>query len=111
MRALVALVSAVVLLTAASPAGGTGSARATLRLAQQDPLTLRGTSFRRYERVRVTVTIAGSRTTRIVRASRRGAFLAAFAGVRFDPCLFAIAVGSKGSRTAYELSERFCFDP
>lgn len=58
--------------------------------------------FKSGERVRVTVTLADGRATRVVRASSIGVFIAGFGTVDVDVCSFqATARGAAGSRAAF----------
>jgi hypothetical protein len=77
----------------------------TLRLADRQPLVLRGLWFAPGERVRVTVAVDEGRAMRRSAAGARGTFSANFAPLALDRCngLFASAVGSEGSRAALKL--------
>jgi hypothetical protein len=98
----------------AAPDPTTGAAaaprRASLLPSNGDPFRVRGSGFRRRERVRVTVTPIGATTgrTRRVRASARGTFVLAFPGV--EPCrgVRGKAVGSRGSRASFVLNSVTC---
>jgi hypothetical protein len=85
----------------------------TLRLVRGASLELAGRGFDAGERVRVRVDIAGERTVRRVRASRSGAFRAAFPGLHFDPCagMSAVATGAEGSRASLKRAPRECPPP
>jgi hypothetical protein len=91
-----------------SATGGTAG-KATLRLLDKQPVTLRGVSFRARERVRVTITSDEFRRARTVRATLRGSFTAQF-DVSLDRCmgLIATANGGNGSRAAYKLPQPQC---
>ena len=86
-------------LTASTSAGAEATARASLKLTDRAPLTVRGAHFRRYERVTVTARVGVVRRV-VVRASATGAFVARFQGVRLDRCdtVVVSAVGATGSR-------------
>jgi hypothetical protein len=113
---VVALLAAGLLAPSAAPAAdrATGAAaaprRASLLPSNGDPFTVRGSGFRRRELVRVTVTRTGATSgrTRRVRASARGTFVLAFAGV--EPCrgVRGKAVGTQGSRASFQLSSITC---
>jgi hypothetical protein len=95
----------------ATPASApAGPRRATLLPESGEHFTVRGSGFRRRELVRVTVTPIGATTgrTRRVRASARGTFVLAFAGV--EPCrgVRGRAVGSAGSRASFVLNSVLC---
>src|SRR4051794_24711462 len=85
--ALTALLGAALLALSAAPASAPAAARrASLLPSIGDPFKVRGRGFRGHERVRVTVTPANASRgrTRRVRASARGSFVLAFAGI--EPC-------------------------
>lgn len=107
---LVSLVAASLLATALAAGGGDRS-KPTLRVARAAPLALAGNHFRARERVRVTVRAAGARTTKAVRASRRGRFVVRFAALGLDRCnsdWTALATGAGGSRAAFKLPQLQC---
>jgi hypothetical protein len=85
----------------ASTAGSRAS-KPALRLTKAAPITLRGTSFRSGERVRVSAT---SRTTAVKRAAAgaNGSFVVRFA-IPYDRCegLLVVARGALGSRAVYK---------
>jgi hypothetical protein len=89
---------AVAALTAVGLAAPQGAP--TLRLLSMRPLEVRGASFVRSERVVLRLTVDELPRTRVVTASRAGAFTVRFAGVSLDRCTaFRItARGSRGSR-------------
>jgi len=86
----------------ASTAGA--GTRPSLRVAATNPVTIVGTGFKAGERVRVTVSTAGERATRLTVASARGWFRVRFAGIRAaSECkVFAVATGSNGSRAVWK---------
>jgi hypothetical protein len=109
---LVILLAATLAL--AGPAGATRSgARPLLRLTDARPVELTGQRFRAAERVRVTVVTGATVRSRLVRASRAGAFVATFAELSADRCsgLSAVAVGGRGSRASFKLVPLGCPPP
>jgi hypothetical protein len=84
--------------------------RATLQLADRDPLTLKGSRFGSREHVRVTVTIDGRRYVRWGRANRPGTFGVRFGDVHVDRCsgFIARAVGNGGSQASFKLPQPLC---
>jgi hypothetical protein len=81
----------------ASTAGAT-TTKAHVAVLQTAPVTVQGTSFHASERVTVTVaTQVASR--KVVRASRKGAFIVRFPGVTIKYCeaYFIRAKGNRGS--------------
>jgi hypothetical protein len=74
-----------------------------LRLVKLAPLTLRGSSFRGGERVRITLTFRRVRAIRTVHADRSGGFTFRYTTLlALEPChgsIVVIAVGASG-RTA-----------
>jgi hypothetical protein len=90
---------ALALVIASFGAGSTSSQHPALRLLKTAPLTLAGAHFRTRERVRVTVTVDGTRSARTVRASGKGSFVAGFTtGVGRCSTVRAVAVGTAESR-------------
>ncbi len=82
---------------------------AKLMPSSLDPLQLRGSGFKRRERVRVTVTpTSGDGITKRVRARRDGSFAVTFGRVR--PCdgFEGVAVGRRGSRASFQFSALIC---
>jgi hypothetical protein len=114
MRGIAAVFLLLVLTVGAilGVSSGTGAtAKPTLRLADMQPLVLKGRSFKRAERVTVTVRVEGARRVDRVRATSSGGFTAVFQSVEYDPCggaLFAGAVGSRGSEASLKLPQREC---
>jgi hypothetical protein len=108
-----ALLGAVALASTAVGAGaGVSTRTAALRLVDNDPLTLRGSSFEPGERVRVTVSTQPRRWQRRVRAGPAGAFRVVFQQVQVgDPCttdFHATAVGGEGSIARLKRPQRLC---
>jgi hypothetical protein len=84
---------------------------AKVRLVDPEPVALRGVGFAPNERVRLTVSLGESTIVRRLRASRAGAFTTVFGAIRFDRCSGSLgvkAVGSRGSRVAWELVPLEC---
>jgi hypothetical protein len=101
MRAFAAASLLAVIAAAGAGAATTADQRSpALRIADRQPLVLRGTGFKPSERVRVTVSADGDSATRRLRAGARGVFSATFERMALHPCdgLFASAVGASGSR-------------
>jgi hypothetical protein len=98
--ALAAVVAAALALVLSGVGTGGGSSqRASLRFAQTVPLHIAGSHFRAHERVRVTATVSAASSTRRVRASGRGSFVAVFTtGASRCSEVRVIAVGGGGSR-------------
>jgi hypothetical protein len=91
---------------AASRAEPTSKPKPRLVLIDRTPLTLRGTSFARTERVRVVVETEGRTWERRTRATGRGAFTVVFQDIAQHPCsgvLTARAIGTNGSRAVLKL--------
>jgi hypothetical protein len=83
--------------------------RARLMPAAGDPFRVRGSGFRPRERVRVTVTpTGGSGITRRVRATGRGTFVLAFAGVQGCGGVEGVAAGNRGSHASFQFSSVTC---
>jgi hypothetical protein len=83
--------------------------RAVLMPVVGDPFRVRGSGFRARERVRVVVTPTGrTRITRRVRATGRGTFVLAFAGI--EPCggVEGVAAGSRGSHASFQFASFTC---
>jgi hypothetical protein len=92
---------AAVLVTAgvAFATGSTAATRPVLRIADDGPLTLRGTSFRPGDRVRVTVHTGPATYVRLTRAGRLGRFTVRFAGVRLNFCATPLTITARGARS------------
>ena len=91
---------AVVLTAALAFATSSDAAsRPLLRIADDVPLTLRGTSFRPGERVRVTVHTGPATYVRSTRAGRLGRFTVRFAGVRLNYCATPLTITARGARS------------
>jgi len=94
------------------PSGHGGQAarhRATLMPVVGDLFKVRGAGFHARERVRVTVTpTAGGAIVRRVRATGRGTFALAFAGVEACGGVGGVAAGSRGSHASFQFSSLTC---
>jgi hypothetical protein len=76
----------------------------------QNPLTVKGTGFRPGERVRIVV--KGSQGGTLTgKAGPDGSFAATFRGVNGCDSVTVTAVGSKGSRASFNLSQIACIEP
>jgi hypothetical protein len=73
--------------------------RPVVRIADDLPLTLRGTSFRPGERVRVRVLMGAATLVRTTRASRTGRFSVRFAGIRLNYCAAPLTITARGARS------------
>jgi hypothetical protein len=111
MRTRLLASAGIAALLVAAPAAGRSepSAKPKPRLVLVDsaPLTLRGTSFVRGERVHVLVKVQGRTKQRRLVATLRGSFSAVFPGVvlghRCSWDLWAQATGMDGSRAVLKL--------
>jgi hypothetical protein len=106
---VIALTLGLALGAAASGANQTAAGKATLKLQGGAPLTLRGAGFVSAERVVVSVR-SGQRQSKRVTANGRGGFVVSFRRISYDRCdpLYALAVGSRGSRAALKMLPRLC---
>jgi hypothetical protein len=77
-----------------------------------DPVTVRGTGFKPYEQVRLTVD-ARDRFVRRATAGPGGAFTMRLPGVDMNTCTgFSITVtGSQGSRATFKRAPGVCAEP
>src|SRR5438045_2970185 len=73
--------------------------RATLRIADDAPLTVAGTSFRSHESVRVMVTMNSRTWTATTAASARGSFVVSWRRLRLDPCATPVVVSAYGAQS------------
>jgi hypothetical protein len=97
-----ALVAASLLAVASAAPAAVGEP--VVRIADTDPLVVRGVRFQASERVTVRVVIRGGpRETQLVRATPRGSFTATFASLTVASCdAFNVhALGWRGSRAGY----------
>jgi hypothetical protein len=75
--------------------------RPALAVVSDNPLTVAGRGYRRFERVTVRTSVHGSTYTRRIRAGRLGRFTVRFARVSAECHPFAAAaVGAGGSRAS-----------
>ncbi|MEA2131403.1 MAG: hypothetical protein QOJ85_4294 [Solirubrobacteraceae bacterium] len=84
---------------------------AVVRIADRDPLTLRGRYFKAGERVRLVVTLKRDTRTHKVRASSSGTFESAFADLKWERCngnLTVVATGSRGSHVEFNVLALHC---
>lgn len=86
--------------------------RPALRSVDLDPLTLRGTSFKPSERVKLLIAAPAFARTRVVRAGERGRFRVVFAisPGRCDSVVVQ-AIGARGSRATFRHDVPDCIDP
>jgi hypothetical protein len=93
---------------AADPSGSkTTAAMPQLAPVQQQPLTVRGTGFQPGEKVRLAAKGLKSSLADAT-ADADGAFEAAFHGLKECDSVTVTAVGSKGSRAEFNLSQIAC---
>jgi hypothetical protein len=105
---VVACALGLAMLLGSAATGGESRSKATLKLADRAPLTLRGADFGPSERVRVTLSGEVTRTKRVT-ASRAGTFVVRFeAGSDRCSAKIARAVGARGSRAALKLLPLGC---
>lgn len=96
---------------AASTAARSAVDKPRLLVAELQPLTVRGMSFKPRERVTVTLD-GGRRGTERVQANRLGRFTARFdAEIPRCTTVTVRATGSQGSRVAYQLPRPHCREP
>ena len=110
--AVVALLAVwLALLAVSSSGGGSASSRATLRVANVAPFSVRGSGFRAQERVRVVAQVSGRHVKAVV-ATATGTFRVRFLDVSVSACAGYLvrATGSKGSR-AYLRHVPECAEP
>jgi len=101
VAAALVTVAAIVFVAAGVAAGSGAKRQPSLRMAKPVPLQLVGSHFRARERVRLIVTAAGISTTRNLRASGKGSFVANFPfGAGHCSDLRARAIGRAGSRAS-----------
>jgi hypothetical protein len=113
MRRALAVFSASCVVLAASGTAADAATVPTLRIAGQQPLAVRGESFRPGERVVVTALTPIGPKRVVVRATTRGRFGATFR-LPDQPCgkAFAVrAVGVLGSRATLTVPSRVCVPP
>jgi hypothetical protein len=96
--------------SSSGPARTPDAPRPKLTPYAQNPLSVKGTGFRPHERVRVTVEGVAAPATHTVRASAKGVFSLEFRRVNGCDSVTVTAVGSKGSRTSFNLSQIACIE-
>jgi ABC-type sugar transport system substrate-binding protein len=110
LTAVLAALGAGIAMADPAPAAHDATARRALLMpVGSNPFRVRGSGFRAREAVRVTITPTGKRgITRRVRASGRGTFTLAFAGI--DSCggVHGVAAGARGSRASFQFSSIMC---
>jgi hypothetical protein len=95
--------------TTATTATKTTAARAQISPVQSQPLEIKGTGFQPGEKVALSAKgLQSSHTT--ARADSSGEFEATFDGLRNCDSVTVTAVGSKGSRAEFNLSQIACVD-
>jgi hypothetical protein len=109
----IALAAVLVLIATTAGAGAQPEqqhAGATLTPRSLDPFAVKGSGFKRRERVRVTVTPTSAETgvTKRVRARRDGSFSVTFEGIQACDGLEGVAVGRRGSRASFQFSALTC---
>jgi hypothetical protein len=99
------------LLAFAPSGGGSTSSRATLRVVNVAPFSVRGSGFRAHERVQVVAKVSGRHVKAAV-ATATGTFRVRFLDVSVSACAGYLvrATGNKGSR-AYLRHVPECADP
>jgi hypothetical protein len=116
--ALIAIASALVIggsAFGATAASSGAQAKPWLRLADSDPVTVRGANFKAGEQVTVTAaTLHEGKTTRANKAARsstRGSFTVTLLGLEIDDCglrTTITAVGASGDRASVKFLPRPC---
>ena len=86
----------VMLIAAVGAANAVAGTRARVSVTAAGPVTVRGTSFHKYERVTVTVDASSGTRTKVVKASARGVFTATFAHFAIGHCI-AYTIRAKGN--------------
>jgi len=109
MKRLASILGAAAI--AVSAAGA--STHATLRLADDDAIVLRGAGFVAGEHVRVSVVAGTEHAAKRVIARPTGRFTVRFASLSANTCAAfgATAIGDKGSRATYKRSPGMCPAP
>jgi hypothetical protein len=79
--------------------GAAAAPRPALRIADDVPMTLRGSGFRPREPVRVVVHMGPKRLTRSLRAQAAGTFTVRFAGLRLDYCAIPLTLRAHGTQS------------
>jgi hypothetical protein len=109
---VVAGVIASLALAAGSTTSASLTGRPTLHALDLQPLVVRGTAFRPFERVKLILS-AEVATIRTLKASRTGTFSTRFPGVTVGRCggFVLQALGSRGSRARLERLAPDCTEP
>jgi hypothetical protein len=100
-------------LLAAFPAWA-ATAKPSLRVVHDLPLTVTGTSFRASERITVTVRMAHFRSVSHLRADQAGRFTLRLAGVRLNHCarpLSIVAIGTTSGTAEAAIPMTECAAP
>jgi len=107
--ALAALAVSATLAITGSDSSSDQTRQGKLTQIGEQPLRVRGNGFVAGEKVRVWATASGSKETRTVIANRTGSFTVSFSA-DLDTCngVTVSAVGTKGTRTSYQLSQLVC---
>jgi hypothetical protein len=104
--------SLALLLAVCAVATADAKAPPKLRLADTQPVVIRGIGFKALERVTVTTVVDGARHVRLVRSTRAGGFVATFATIaQLDPCgssFRAYAMGARGDKASLTVGQRAC---
>jgi hypothetical protein len=115
-RTSVALATVALVATACGQTAGssepaasktTPSSRPQLAPTGQSPLTVKGTGFRPHEQVHLVAKGLRSASADAT-ADSSGIFVASFRGLKSCDSVTVTAVGSKGSRTEFNLSQIVC---
>jgi hypothetical protein len=98
--------------TKAAPATAVKRGKARIMPVGGLGMVFKGSSFVPGENVRVTISEVGPQKIRRVKADRLGAFLVRFKG-GYDRCggMTVTAVGDRGSKTGFQLSNVMCAAP
>ena len=106
---LAALVVSATLAITGTDTSSDQARRGKLTQIGEQPLRLRGTGFLPGEKVRVSAAARGGKETRTVIANSSGAFTLSFSA-DLDTCdgVTISAVGTKGTRTSFQLSQLVC---
>jgi hypothetical protein len=113
--ALIATTSVLVVAGSAFGASASSQAKPWLRLADTEPLTIRGVNFKAGEAITVTATMReqgtkAKRVSKAAHAAASGGFTVTLASVDIDDCgLIGItAQGASGDRASLKLPPRQC---
>ena len=111
-RSRVLIVVAGVALAAGSTTAASPTARPKLQALDLQPLVVRGTAFRPYERVKLILS-ADVAASRMLKAGAAGRFVTRFRAVRVGRCEGFVlqAFGSRGSRAKLERLTPDCMEP